>query len=83
MKRKNTTPAPKADKATAQKTATSSIKTPWLQSGDHIPFLLLCLYAAVDIVPRGESTDIMGSQWLFLSIINTAALFYVTRKKNQ
>ena len=81
MKRKNTTPAPKADKATAQKTATSSIKTPWLQSGDHIPFLLLCLYAAVDIVPRGESTDIMGSQWLFLSIINIAALFYVTRKK--
>lgn len=45
-----------------------------------IPLLIVLLYALVEWVPRFQAVDVMGSQWLFLSVLNAAVAGYLFRQ---
>lgn len=43
----------------------------------QFPLLIVLLYALVEFFPRFAAVDVMGSQWLFLSLLNCATLVYL------
>src|SRR5215212_2062807 len=50
---------------------------------DLVPFILVCLFMFVDLIPRLGSTDVMGPQWVYVAIINLASIvFILTAKKD-
>jgi O-antigen ligase len=53
-----------------------------LSAGNVISLCFLLLYVFVDFVPSFDAFDIMGSQWLYVGIVNLAVLayFFVTKK---
>ncbi|MFN9949433.1 MAG: O-antigen ligase family protein [Bacteroidota bacterium] len=48
-----------------------------LSGSNYASLTLLCLYVLVDFIPRGESIDFNGPQWLYLSIINLITVAYL------
>jgi O-antigen ligase len=48
-----------------------------LSSSNYASLTLLCLYVLVDFIPRGESIDFNGPQWLYLSIVNLISVAYL------
>ncbi|MFZ9719259.1 MAG: hypothetical protein ACO3BD_07870 [Chitinophagaceae bacterium] len=49
---------------------------------EHLPaFILLVLYALVDFVPRMDGADVMGAQWLYLSIVHVASAWCLLRNQ--
>ncbi|HET9431946.1 MAG TPA: O-antigen ligase family protein, partial [Chitinophagaceae bacterium] len=42
-----------------------------------VAFLLVLLYFAVDFVPRFGAGDVMGSQWVYLTILNLATVGFI------
>lgn len=42
-----------------------------------IPFLILVLYMAVHFIPNMEAIDVLGPQWLYLSILDTGILLFL------
>lgn len=66
-----------------KKTTTASFSS--LSATNYASLLLLYLYTQVDFVPRGESIDFNGPQWLYLSVLNLIAvgyLFTANRSRN-
>lgn len=43
---------------------------------NRVPLVLILLYIAVDLIPPGGATDVMGSQWLYLSILDLVCIGY-------
>ncbi|MFM9008190.1 MAG: O-antigen ligase family protein [Bacteroidota bacterium] len=43
----------------------------------QFPLLIVLMYALVEFFPRFAAVDVMGSQWLFLSLLNCATLVYL------
>ena len=68
----------KTSSTTEKVTATPKAYTaPWY-SGSELPaFLLIALYALVDFVPPLEGADVMGAQWLYLSLVHVASGLYL------
>lgn len=56
-------------------------KEPFLQAADGIPLAIIFLYLFVDYVPRFEGADVMGAQWIYLSIVNVLGAAYVFIKR--
>jgi len=50
---------------------------------DRLPFLLICLYAATELIPGSNTADVMGTQWFYLSIINIISILYIAFGKDQ
>jgi len=48
-----------------------------LSGTNYATLAILCLYTFVDFIPRGESIDFNGPQWLYLSIVNLIAVAYL------
>ena len=53
---------------------TASVKTDYLQ---FIPVVFVALYLFVDFVPEEGGIDVMGSQWVFLVVINFLSTGYI------
>ncbi|MFM1745035.1 MAG: hypothetical protein RLZZ630_972 [Bacteroidota bacterium] len=47
------------------------------------PLLIVLLYALVEWLPRFKAVDVMGSQWLFLSVLNAVVAAYLFRQNSQ
>lgn len=56
---------------------TSSISFNSLSGANYASLTLLALYVLVDFIPRGESIDFNGPQWLYLSVVNLFAVIYL------
>ena len=56
---------------------TSAISFSSLSGANYASLILLALYVLVDFIPRGESIDFNGPQWLYLSIVNLFAVIYL------
>lgn len=69
---KKTSPSP--NKAAA---AQQSYTAPWHSAAELPAFLLIALYALVDFVPPLEGADVMGAQWLYLSLVHVASGLYL------
>lgn len=46
-----------------------------------IDVIIVLMYAMVELFPQLDAVDVMGSQWLYLSILNVAAGIYIINKK--
>lgn len=63
---------------TAEKTPASANSTALVFSREHfLPALFILLYAGVEFIPSGGSGEVMGSQWLYLSVLNIFTLGYI------
>ncbi len=69
---------------TKRKPALSSQKTPMatmqpnsMVSSFNIPSILALLYLASELVPQGGATDVMGPQWLYISILDIFCAIYL------
>lgn len=51
-----------------------------LSSANYVSLILLALYVLVDFIPRGDSFDFNGPQWLYLSFINVFTVIYLYSK---
>jgi O-antigen ligase/tetratricopeptide (TPR) repeat protein len=47
-----------------------------------IPFIILCLYMAVHFIPTMNAIDVMGPQWLYLSLLDLLVTGYVLARKD-
>lgn len=47
-----------------------------------IPFLILVLYMAVHFIPNMEAIDVMGPQWLYLSVLDLLVTGYILARKD-
>ena len=56
---------------------TSAISFTNLSGANYASLILLALYVLVDFIPRGDSIDFNGPQWLYLSVVNLFAVFYL------
>jgi O-antigen ligase len=56
---------------------TSTISFNSLSGANYASLTLLALYVLVDFIPRGESIDFNGPQWLYLSVVNLFAVIYL------
>jgi O-antigen ligase/tetratricopeptide (TPR) repeat protein len=56
---------------------TSAISLSSLSGANYASLILLALYVLVDFIPRGDSIDFNGPQWLYLSIVNLFAVIYL------
>ena len=56
---------------------TSAISFSSLSGANYASLILLALYVLVDFIPRGDSIDFNGPQWLYLSIVNLFAVIYL------
>ncbi len=56
---------------------TSSISFNSLSGANYASLTLLALYVLVDFIPRGDSIDFNGPQWLYLSVVNLFAVIYL------
>ena len=45
-----------------------------LRSTDILPFILLILYACMELLTGKDTTDVMGDQWFLISILNISSL---------
>lgn len=54
----------------------NNTKTAWL------PFLILVLYMAVHFIPTMNAIDVMGPQWLYLSILDIVVSAYILARKD-
>ncbi|HEX5652269.1 MAG TPA: O-antigen ligase family protein [Chitinophagaceae bacterium] len=70
-KRKNTVPEQPTRKTVTLK------KQPLLTRENILPALFILLYMLVDFIPRFGAGDIMGSQWFYLSLLNTVSILYL------
>ncbi|MEO6612853.1 MAG: O-antigen ligase family protein [Chitinophagaceae bacterium] len=48
---------------------------------DLVPSLLIAAYIAVDFIPGSNTADVMGNQWLYLAVINLAAILFLSVEK--
>lgn len=56
---------------------TKNQKQPLLRASDALPAALIFLYLFVDFIPRFQSADVMGAQWVYLGIVNILSAVYV------
>lgn len=49
----------------------------------QFPLLIVLLYALVEFFPHFAAVDVMGSQWLFLALLNCATLVYLVVRAYQ
>ncbi|MBU3743548.1 MAG: O-antigen ligase family protein, partial [Sediminibacterium sp.] len=56
---------------------TTTIRLNSLSGANYASLILLALYVLVDFIPRGDSIDFNGPQWLYLSIVNLCAVIYL------
>ncbi len=47
-----------------------------------IPFLILVFYMAVHFIPSLEAIDVMGPQWLYLSVLDLLVTGYILARKD-
>ncbi|MEI8110478.1 MAG: O-antigen ligase family protein [Chitinophagia bacterium] len=59
---------------------TTSVSFNSLTSANYMSLILLAMYVLVDFVPRGDSFDFNGPQWLYLSFVNVFTLIYLYSK---
>jgi O-antigen ligase len=69
---KKNSPAPKPSTA-----APRSVASPWHSSNELPALLLIALYALVDFIPPLDGADVMGAQWLYLSLVHIASGLYL------
>ena len=50
---------------------------PWYSLDELPAFLLIALYALVDFIPSLGGADVMGAQWLYLSVVHVMAGLYL------
>jgi O-antigen ligase len=67
-------------KTVAAKSNAASV--PAFSSVDFIPATLLILYLCAELVPIMGSTDVMGPQWVFISLVNLASVSYIAVAKS-
>lgn len=65
---------------TAEKNATTHLKNTTKIA--WIPFLILVLYMGVHFVPNMDAIDVMGPQWLYLSLLDILACGYILARKD-
>ena len=56
---------------------TSSLTFNSLSGANYASIILLALYVLVDFIPRGDSIDFNGPQWLYLSVVNLFTVIYL------
>ena len=56
---------------------TTTVRLNSLSGANYASLILLALYVLVDFIPRGDSIDFNGPQWLYLSIINLCTVVYL------
>jgi O-antigen ligase/tetratricopeptide (TPR) repeat protein len=49
---------------------------------DLFPLAIIVAYIAVDFIPELGSTDVMGSQWPYLTVINILGILYLLSNKH-
>jgi O-antigen ligase/tetratricopeptide (TPR) repeat protein len=69
----------KKNSLSTEKTAATkkTYEAPWYSAAELPAFLLIALYALVDFVPPLEGADVMGAQWLYLSLVHIASGLYL------
>jgi len=69
----------KKNSLSTEKTAATkkTYEAPWYSAAELPAFLLIALYALVDFVPPLEGADVMGAQWLYLSLVHVASGLYL------
>src|SRR5436853_7123815 len=50
--------------------------------GDRLPFLLICLYAATELIPGSNTADVIGTQWFYLNIVNLISILFIAFSKD-
>ena len=53
-----------------------------LDTSNFIPSVFIIVYLCLGFVPNWQAVDKIAPQWLLMSIINTASLFYVLYYRN-
>ncbi len=69
-----------SDKQTAEKQAPTNTKTEHKSS--WIPLIIVGLYMAVHFINNMNSIDVMGPQWLYLSLLDIAVVMYIWARKD-
>lgn len=59
-----------------EKKATGTIGKP-----NAVELVIVLLYAATELVPRLDAVDVMGGQWLYLSVLNCLATIWLFKTK--
>jgi len=49
---------------------------------DILPLLLISLYVFTGVVPAFGSGDVMGSQWLYLTLLNIGGTLFIIKSRN-
>lgn len=52
-----------------------------LSLNSWIDVIIVLLYAMVELFPQLDAVDVMGSQWLYLSVLNIGVGIYIINKK--
>jgi len=54
----------------------------FLAPGDRLPLLLLLAYASQELLNGGHTSDVMGDQWVMVTILNVLSIFLFLFKKD-
>jgi len=65
----------KSKQVNVKDTDIKEISYPWVE------FIIVMLYVLVEFVPQFEAADVMGSQWVYLSVLNIGVIAYLLYKK--
>lgn len=79
MARKKPLPTPTVNQ-NAEKLVATNLKN--TNRTPFIPFLILCLYMAVHFITNLNAIDVLGSQWLYLSILDIVVAGYILARKD-
>lgn len=79
MARKKPLPTPSVNQSAEKPDATHLTNT---NKKPVIPFLILCLYMAVHFITNLNAIDVLGSQWLYLSILDIVVAGYILARKD-
>jgi len=64
-----------------RKTTEKQKKIPVLTVGSIPELIIVLLYLLVEFVPRFDAVDSIGSQWLYLAILNPIVILYLIARK--
>ena len=70
-------------KQVSEKNIKAASKKEIFSQNDIVPALLIFLFICVDFLPTFDSADIMGTQWLYLVIVNIISAIFIVWNKSQ
>ena len=66
----------------SQKAPTVTLQPNSMVSNFNIPGILVLMYLASELIPQGGATDVMGPQWLYITILDiVCALYFMSSRR--